>query len=119
MTEKKKYSGGCHCGKVRYEVTSDLAMVVECNCSFCSKKAGLLTFVPRAALEVLSGEDGLTDYQFNTKKIHHLFCNTCGVESYATGTGPDGVPMAAINVRCLDGVDIGSLKVTHHDGKNH
>jgi hypothetical protein len=119
MPEKKTYSGGCHCGKVRYEVTTELANVIECNCSICSKRAGLLTFVAPDAMKIVSGEGELTDYQFNKHVIHHLFCKTCGVASYATGTGPDGKPMYAINARCLDDVDPSTLSITKYDGKSH
>lgn len=111
-----KYTGGCHCGRVRYEVESDLAPVIACNCSICRKRGYLLTFVPKAQFTQLSGEHDLTDYQFNNKVIHHLFCSTCGVGSFAHGTGPNGVEMVAINVRCLDGVDPATLTVTPHDG---
>ena len=52
-----------------------------------------------------TGEDDLTDYQFNKHVIHHLFCKTCGIKSFARGNGPTG-PTVAINVRCLDGVDV-------------
>ena len=118
MTDKKTYEGGCHCGKVRYRTTTDLAQVIDCNCSICSKKAGLLTFVAPDSFELISGEGAVTDYQFNRKNIHHLFCSTCGSASYGWGTGPDGNKLFAVNVRCLDGIDLSSLKVTHFDGKN-
>src|SRR5687768_16117972 len=83
MTDTKTYSGGCHCGKVRYEVTADLSQVMECNCSICAKKASLLTFVGPDQFKLLSGESEVSDYQFNTKNIHHLFCKTCGIHSFA------------------------------------
>lgn len=118
MTETKKYQGGCHCGKVRYEVTPDLSQVISCNCSICSKKAPLLTFVGREQFTLLSGEDALTDYQFNKHVIHHLFCSVCGVQPFGKGVTPDGHQMVAINVRCLDGVDVQSLSVDHFDGKS-
>jgi hypothetical protein len=116
--EKKTYEGGCHCGNVRYKVTTDFGMVLDCNCSICSKKAALLTFVPVDQFEQLKGKDAVTDYQFNRHNIHHLFCSTCGVTSFAWGTGPDGKEMRAINVRCLDDVDISQLKITKFDGKS-
>lgn len=117
MAEKKKYTGGCHCGAVRYEATAELGRVIACNCSICSKKGYLLTFVPPEQFTLLSGEEALNDYQFNTKKIHHLFCRTCGVQSFARGTGPDGRGMVSLNVRCLDDVDPTTLDVMHYDGK--
>jgi hypothetical protein len=118
MAEAKKYAGGCHCGKVRYEATSDLGRIISCNCSICSKKGYLLTFVGADQFQLLSGEDVLTDYQFNTMNIHHLFCSVCGIQSFARGTGRDGKPMYSLNVRCLDDVDISKLEVTDFDGKS-
>jgi|SRR5579872_69033 len=109
--------GACHCGKVRYEVTVDLAKpVVACNCSMCGKKGTLLAFVPAGDFKLLSGEDALTSYRFNKNVIDHLFCSTCGVTSFARGRRPDGTPMVAINTRCLEGVDVQKLTVTHFDG---
>ena len=118
MPETKTYTGGCHCGKVRYEVTSDLAKVMSCNCSHCSKRGLLLTFVPIDQFTLGSGDDELIDYRFNTRKIRHRFCRDCGIESFATGEGPGGMQMAAINVRCLDEVDIGSLTLTPFNGRD-
>lgn len=116
MPESRTYTGGCHCGAVRYEAQADLSKVISCNCSICSKRGSVLTFVPAEKFRLLSGADAQTDYQFGRKTIHHLFCATCGVSSYATGAMPDGTKIAAINVRCLDGVDIASLKPTPFDG---
>ncbi|WP_437673518.1 GFA family protein [Sorangium sp. So ce131] len=119
MAELKTYTGGCHCGKVRYEVKADLsAPVGACNCSICSKTGSLLAFAPADQFTLLSGGDVLTDYQFNKKVIHHNFCSVCGIRSFARGTGPDGREMCAINVRCLDDVDVGALKITQFDGKS-
>ena len=112
----RTYDGGCHCKKVRYRVTTDLASVLECNCSHCAIKGLLLNFVPAEAFTLLSGENELTDYQFNKKMIRHLFCKTCGVESFATGE-KDGMPMRAVNVRCLDEIDLTTLTRTPFNGK--
>jgi len=116
MSESRKYSGGCHCGAVRYEVETSLDPVISCNCSICRKRGSLLAFAAAEKFNLESGEDHLTDYQFNHKVIHHLFCTTCGVGSFARGRGPDGAETVAINVRCLDGVDPDALKVTAFDG---
>lgn len=118
MTETKKYAGGCHCGKVRYEATVDLGKVMSCNCSICSKKGYLLAFVGVDQFTLLSGEDALSDYQFNKMNIHHLFCSTCGIGSFGRGTMPDGKQMVALNVRCLDDVDTSALTVAQIDGKS-
>lgn len=113
------HSGGCHCGKVRYQVELDLSQpVITCNCSICSKTGTMLAFVPAERFSLESGEDQLTDYQFNKKVIHHLFCKTCGIRSFGRGVGPDGSEMAAVNVRCLDGVDLETLQTHPYDGKS-
>ena len=79
MAETKTYSGSCHCGRVRYEADADLSQVMSCNCSICRQRGTLLAFVPEDKFRLQSGADALTEYQFNKKIIHHLFCSTCGV----------------------------------------
>ena len=110
--------GGCHCGKVRYTVTGDISRVIACNCSICGKRGHWLTFVGEESFQLLSGADALTDYQFNKKNIHHLFCSTCGIGSFGWGTGRDGKKMYSINVRCLDDIDLGAVQPTAFDGKS-
>jgi hypothetical protein len=83
----------------------------------CGRSGTLLTFVPADTFTLLSGEGELTDYQFGTKHIHHLFCKVCGIKSFARGQGKDG-PTVAINSRCLDDVDPASLNVMNFDGKS-
>ncbi len=118
MPDAKTYQGSCHCGKVRYEVTTDLASVIACNCSMCSRAGTFLAFVPVEQFKLLSGEDNLTNYRFNKHVIHHVFCSTCGIKSFARGVGQGGKEMRAINVRCLDGVDLDSLAIKKVDGKS-
>ena len=118
VSETKTYQGGCHCGNVRYEVEMELGEVITCNCSICSKTGTMLAFVPAPQFKLLSGDEHLTDYLFNKQTIHHLFCDTCGIRSFARGSMPDGSPIAAVNVRCLDDVDLSELKQNHYDGKN-
>jgi hypothetical protein len=111
------YSGGCHCGKVRFEATTDPGQAIACNCSICQKHGLMLTFVGEAQFKLLSGDGELGDHQFNKKVVHHRFCKTCGVEPFARGAKPDGTPMIAINVRCLDGVDVSALNPKPFDGR--
>lgn len=118
MSNAKTYQGGCHCGNVRFEVQTDLAGVISCNCSICSRVGSILNFVGVDQFKLLAGADEQTDYQFKTKNIHHLFCSTCGVRSFGHGIGPDGKPIYAINVRSLEGVDLDALQVTKFDGKS-
>lgn len=118
MPEPTTHAGGCHCGAVRFRVKAAIDGALTCNCSICSKTGTALTFVPAAQFELLSGADHLTDYQFGKKHIHHLFCRTCGIRSFARGAAPDGSEVVAVNVRCLDGVDLGSIPMKTYDGKS-
>ena len=118
MAEARSYAGGCHCGRVRYEVTTDLDPVLSCNCSMCQMRGALWTYVAPAQFKLLAGADNLTDYQFNTRTIHHLFCRTCGMSSFARGKGADGSEGIGINVRCLDGIDLPAVQLTPFDGRS-
>jgi hypothetical protein len=111
------YRGSCHCGKVAFEVDGEIAGAMACNCSMCSRKGSLLWFVPRASLRLLTPEAGLATYTFNKHVIQHRFCANCGIHPYGEGTDPKGNRMAAINIRCLEGVDIDAVPVQHFDGR--
>ena len=120
MDSHVKHQGSCHCGSVRYEVVLDLGKpVISCNCSMCGRSGTLLAFVPASDFTLLSGEDTLRDYQFNKHVIHHLFCTTCGIKPFARGQARDGTPTVAVNVRCLQDVDLGTLVIQQFDGKSH
>jgi hypothetical protein len=115
-----KYTGSCHCGAVRYTVEADLSQpVISCNCSMCGRSGTLLAFVPVAQFSLEQGGDSLTDYLFHKEQIHHLFCKVCGIKSFARGHDGKGNEMTAINVRCLDGVDPGTLQVHQVDGRSY
>jgi hypothetical protein len=109
------YDGGCHCGRVRFRASIDLARVSECNCSICTKKGYLHAIIARDAFELIAGEDDLTTYRFNTGVAKHRFCKHCGVQSfYVPRSDPDKID---VNVRCLEGVDLRSLNVIAFDGR--
>jgi hypothetical protein len=118
MDQAKTYTGGCHCGLVSYRATADLTQVMDCNCSICEKRGALWTFVKAPQFKLLQGDDALTDYQFGKKRIHHLFCESCGVGSFSRGLAPNGDETYAVNVRCLEGVDTSALKITPFHGKS-
>ena len=111
-------SGGCHCGRVRYEVETDLTPVVSCNCSICQKRGALWTYVPAERFTLVSGTAELSDYQFNKRVIHHLFCRNCGTASFARGMRSDGSEGISINIRCLDDIDLNALTPTEFDGRS-
>ena len=110
------YQGSCHCGAVTFNVDADPPTeAMTCNCSHCSRKGLVLTFVPADQFALNSGEDQITDYLFYKHAITHQFCKTCGTQPFALGKSPNG-PMRAINLRCVPEVDIATLNIQHVDG---
>jgi hypothetical protein len=109
------FSGGCHCGAISFSVDADLPnKALSCNCSICREKGLLLGFFP-ADKFTASGE-APTIYLFNTHKIEHRFCKTCGVQPFAYGKNPDGSEMRAVNLRCVPAVDLEALELQYYDG---
>lgn len=113
---EQHYEGGCHCGAVRFAVDLDLHHTIACNCSICTKRGLIWAFAPASKFTLTAGENATNEYLFNKHAIHHRFCTTCGVEAFANGTAPGGTKTAAINVRCLDGIDLNALHPTPIDG---
>ena len=112
------FKGSCHCGTIAFEVEGELTEALACNCSICQRRGSLLWFVARDKLTLLSGQDAMATYTFNKHVIQHRFCPTCGIHPFGEGTDPKGNAMAAINIRCLEGLDVDSVKVHHHDGRS-
>jgi hypothetical protein len=111
------YQGSCHCGRIAFEVEGELGKVMECNCSHCSRKGLLLWFLPREKLRITTPETHQSTYLFNKHVIRHQFCAECGSQPFAFATDRAGTPTAAINVRCLGGVEPSSLTRTPFDGR--
>ncbi|HEX2525232.1 MAG TPA: GFA family protein [Geminicoccus sp.] len=114
MTE---IAGGCHCGAVRFEAEADLDSTITCNCSYCTKRGSILTAIPAEKFRLTAGTDRLTSYRFNRHQIDHRFCAACGVQAFALMTLGDQ-PMAAINVRCVDDIDVAALDPQPYDGRS-
>ena len=112
------YQGSCHCGNVAYEVEGDIQGVIMCNCSMCHRKGAPLWFVPRAKLRFKKGEQTLKEYLFNKHVIHHHFCPNCGIHTHGAAPDKDGNPVAAINLRCLEGVGLEKISITPYDGRS-
>jgi hypothetical protein len=112
------YTGSCHCGRIRFEVEGEVDSGLACNCSMCQRKGSLLWFVPREKLRLSTPEDAGATYVFNKHAIQHRFCTNCGIHPYAEAPGPDGVQMAAVNLRVLEDFDLGSVPVKHYDGRS-
>ena len=111
------HRGGCHCGRVRFEVDAPETIEVdECNCSICAKFGFRHLIVPKSRFRLLSGREGLTRYRFNTNTAEHLFCSVCGVKSfYVPRSHPTGL---SVNARCLDPRTIKEQIVRPFDGQN-
>jgi hypothetical protein len=111
--------GSCHCGAITLEVEGEAPeQAMECNCSHCSRKGYLLWFVPRESTHVHADEGKVGVYHFNKHVIAHHFCKDCGCAPFALGTTPDGKPITAVNVRCLEGVELATIKRIPVDGRS-
>lgn len=111
-----KHIGGCHCGRVRFEVMAPATpTVTECNCSICAKSGVLHLIVDGAQFKLLQGDEVLTEYTFNTGTARHLFCKVCGIKSfYVPRSRPDGF---SVNVHCLDAGTIDGMTIKPFDGQ--
>jgi hypothetical protein len=121
---RKTYSGGCHCGAVRFEADLDIAAGTgKCNCTICTKMRLWSVNVRPDAFRLLAGEAEMTDYRGRSDVAHHLFCRHCGVRPFEWVDVPNmtGSRYFNVNVACLDGVDLDELMaapVTYYDGLN-
>lgn len=113
-----KYEGSCHCGRVAFEVEGEINGAMACNCSMCQRKGSLLWFVPRDALRLRTPEEAANTYTFNKHVIKHRFCPVCGIHPFGEGTDAKGNAMAAINIRCIEGIDLAAIPVELVDGRS-
>lgn len=112
-----RYKGNCHCGKIAFEVEGELSGATACNCSICARKGALMWFVALDQLRLLTPPDDMGTYTFNKHVIRHHFCPTCGMHPYGEGVDPKGNRVAAINIRCLEDLDLAAVPVQHFDGR--
>jgi len=113
-----KYQGSCHCGRIRFEAEGELSTATSCNCSICRRKGALMWFVPRGAFTLLTPKADASTYVFNHHVIQHHFCPTCGIHPYGEGNAPTGEAMAAVNIRCLEGIALEAIPVQVFDGRS-
>lgn len=106
----------CHCGAVACELAGTPTEALSCNCSICRRRGHLLHFASPDAVTFRTPREALTVYTFGKHVIRHQFCSTCGCSVFGEGTGPDGKPVVALNLRCAEGLDLDALAVTHFDG---
>jgi hypothetical protein len=108
------YRGSCHCGAVQFEIETEIAELTMCDCSLCSKKNALMCAAHESGFKLLSGEDKLSLYQWNTGVARHYFCSVCGIYPFHRKRSmPDHY---GINVRCLDGFDPANAPLRQAEG---
>lgn len=112
------YHGGCHCRRIAFEVEGEIDAALSCNCSICARKGSLLWFVAREKLRLHTPEEAASSYSFHRHVIRHRFCPQCGIHPYGDGGDLRGGWIAAINLRCVDGLDLDSIPVHHFDGRS-
>jgi len=109
-----RHQGSCHCGRVSFEVETDLEMTARCNCSLCRRKGAVMSMVDGDAFTLLSGEADLTLYQYHTQVAKHYFCSHCGIYTHHR---PRRFPdKFGFNVGCLEDVDTFSFEPRLLDG---
>lgn len=112
------HEGSCHCGAVAFEAEGEIDSALACNCSMCRRRGSLLWFIPRDKLRLKTPEEAASTYTFNKHVIKHRFCPTCGIHPYGEGVDPKGNRMAAINLRCIEGIDLDAVPIQHFDGRS-
>jgi hypothetical protein len=117
MTSNSTHTGGCHCGRVRFEVAAPTRIeVIDCDCSICAKTGFLHLIVTKEQFKLLCGADALSTYSFNTNAAKHMFCSVCGIKAfYVPRSHPDGY---SVNARCLDEGTVEEMTIKRSDGKN-
>lgn len=112
------YTGSCHCGRIAFEAEGEIDSALACNCSICSRKGSLLWFIPRQNLKLKTPQDAMSTYLFNKHVIKHRFCPSCGIHPFGEGTDQKGNAMAAINLRCVENLDLAKIPVHEYDGRS-
>ena len=115
--EPVTHRGGCHCGRVRFEVDAPARIeALDCNCSICRMTGFVHLIVPASRFRLVAGTDALAEYVFNTGAAKHRFCRYCGVKSfYVPRSNPDGYD---VNVRCIDDGTIEHVDLASFDDRD-
>ena len=116
----KTYGGSCHCGKIKFEVDVEIDHVRVCDCSICRRRGALIHRVPRESLRLLTPWEELVRYQWGSRTAMDYFCPTCGILPFRRPSDPTPQELKegilpfdgwAVNVRCLEGVDLESIPI--------
>lgn len=119
QTELRNYEGQCHCGRIRFRITSEpITSGVRCNCSICRRRNAVMSsaYYPPEAFELISGEEALVLYQFEPREVNHYFCKDCGIYPFHDGVENPGT--YRINLGCIDEIDLETLKIRLFDGRD-
>jgi len=116
----QKHQGGCHCGRVRYEVEIDLhSPASRCNCSICTMTASASYIVKPSAFRQLAGEGEVGAYEWGAKVSKRYFCSHCGIQTFGRGHLAEvGGDFVSVNANTLDGVDPNALDAIYWDGRH-
>ncbi|MEM7080697.1 MAG: GFA family protein [Pseudomonadota bacterium] len=100
---QQKIEGGCHCGAVRFAVTTEPMMQILCFCTDCQQISGAASYaayiVPLDQIELTSG--GTQDYTVLSdqgRRNTRRFCATCGSRLWAELE----IGLASVNGMALD-----------------
>jgi hypothetical protein len=105
----QKYQGSCHCGAVRFEITTDFPELTTCDCSICRRKNALMVKVHESDFRLVAGQESLSTYQFHTRTARHYFCSVCGIYPFhRKRVAPDHY---GVNVFCLENFDPSGIPV--------
>jgi hypothetical protein len=111
-----QHTGSCHCGKIAFDVEGDFAAAIVCNCSYCRRTGNVLAFTTPDQFQLRTPQKDVSTYLFNKQVITHYHCANCGVATHGSGVGPDGKRMVAVNLRCVEDIDLDNLNIQKVDG---
>lgn len=118
--DQADFEGSCHCGTVRFRVrlADGLHTARRCNCSYCRMRGAVAVTARQEDLQIVTGEDTLTLYEFNTRTARHYFCSRCGI--YTHHQRRSNPTQLGINAACLSGISpFDFAEVPVNDGVNH
>lgn len=112
--------GECHCRTIRFEVTlpQGLASARRCSCSLCRMRGGVAVTSTPGDFRLISGEEQIATYRFNTMTAEHHFCRNCGIYTHhKRRSNPNEL---GINAACLNGLSpFDFRKIVVFDGERH
>ena len=99
------YTGGCLCGAIRYEFTSEPATVYTCHCTECQKVSasafGMSVRIKAEDFKITRGAPKSTDTVADSGRVKTgLFCGDCGSRICNQPSG--GGPVVIIKTGTLD-----------------